>query len=229
METNYLLIVTAVLFLILIVRGYKRGFLRIAVYFAGLIFIIVAAKRVSPYVSSYLIKNTNAYTTIQTNITEKFKEKNLARDNTQMENQILTIRSYELPDVLKDSLIENNTKEMYSNLLVNLFEEYVSAYLAKTAVNAMSFLAMVVIFWIAFQIVLWFADIIGRIPVIKGINKLAGAMVGFIESVIITWIFFFVVIVFIGNDFGTKMLYMVERSAFLRLLFNSNILLAILK
>ena len=229
METNYLLIVTAVLFLVLTIRGYRKGFLRIAVYFAGLIFVVIVAKRVSPYVSSYLMNNTSAYSTIQNNISEKFKEKNLARDNSELENQIITINSYELPDILKDSLIKNNTKEMYSNLLVSFFEEYVSAYLAKTAVSAMSFLLTVVLFWISFRILLVIVDIVGRIPIIKGINKFAGAIVGFAESVIIMWIFFFVLIVFIGNEFGAMMLSMVERSAFLGLLFNSNILFTMIK
>lgn len=226
MGINYLFIAVIILFLYMIGRGYRKGFLRIVVTFIGTIFIIIAVKAASPYVSEYLLNNTNTYEKIQEKITEKFAEANTRYDNTIPENQPLTIDSYDLPDVLKTNLIINNTKEMYTSLLVSMFEEYVSAYLAQTAIKAMAFIILFIIMYAAFKIILIAVDVISKIPVIKGFNKSLGACLGLVEALLIVWIFFFAVVMFIGNDSGSTLLSMIASSKFLSFLFNSNILMA---
>lgn len=223
MNINYLFLTVVVLFIYMIVRGYKTGFLRMMVTFIGVIIILMAVKRVAPYVSDYLINNTKTYQVIQEKITEKFAEANKKYDNSIPENQTLTINSYDVPEIVKSNLITNNTKEMYSMLLVSIFEEYVSAYLAKIVVNAISFIVLFILFYILYKILLVFVDIISKIPIIKGVNKLAGGCIGFIESLLIVWVFFIIVVVFIGNDTATKIFKMVEDSYLLSVLFNSNI------
>jgi len=225
MSVNYLFIAVAVLFIYMIGRGYRRGFLRIAVTFIGTLFILVAVKKITPYVSDYLIKNTDTYNSIQEKITEKFAELNSRYDNTIPENQELTINSYDMPEAMKDNLIINNTEEMYETLLVNVFEEYVSAYLAKTAIRAAAFVSMFILLYIIFKILLFAVDLISRIPIIKGLNKMAGACLGLIESLLIVWVFYIIVVMFIGEDTGAVLFDMIARSRFLSALFNSNILL----
>jgi len=228
MTMNYLFIAVIALFLYMIIRGYRTGFLRMVVSFLGLIVILIAVKKVSPYVSEYLINHTDTYSSVQDKITEKFKESNQKYDNTIRENQELTINSYEVPDLLKDNLIVNNTQEMYQKLLVSVFEEYVSAYLAKTAINAMSFVVLFILFVVAFKILLAVVDLISRIPIIKGVNKFAGGCLGFIESLLIVWIFFFILVVFIGADSSSTLFGMINDSKFLTVLFNTNALMGII-
>lgn len=225
MDINFLLVAVLTLFLILVIRGYKKGFLQIVVYFAGMIFIIIAVRKISPSVSEYIINNTSAYTEIKDSITEALSEKNSVLDNTNVENQKLTIESYDMPDLIKEKLQINNTAESYKAFLVEVFEEYVSSYLAKTAVNALSFVGLFIALWICFRLVLYLCKLISHIPVIKGLNKMLGALLGFVEAIIISWLFFFIVIVFMGNSLGTKLMYMVNESEILKALFNSNILL----
>ncbi|MDO4189413.1 MAG: CvpA family protein [Lachnospiraceae bacterium] len=228
MSVNYLFVAVVALFVYMIVRGYSRGFLRMVVTFVGLVVILVAVKSVSPYVSSYLINNTNTYSSVQEKITEKFKESNLKYDNTIKENQELTINSYDVPDILKNNLIINNTQEMYQKLLVSVFEEYVSAYLAKTAINAMSFVILFVVLIAVFKIVLAAVDLISRIPIIKGINKYIGGCLGFLEALVIVWIFFFIIVVFIGADSSSQLFSMINESKFLTVLFNTNALMGVI-
>lgn len=228
MDINYLSVAILLLFIVMTVRGYRRGFLRMVVTFLGTILILSAAKRVSPYISEYMINNTSTYETVQTKITEKFAEANQRYDNTIPENQAMTIEGYDLPDLLKNNLLINNTKEMYNILLVSVFEEYVSAYLAKTAIKAMAFVLVFVVFIVAFKILLLVVDIISKIPIIRGINEFVGACLGFIESLIIVWVFFFIVVMFIGNNSGSVLFSMIASSKFLSFLFNTNLLLGII-
>lgn len=228
MNINYLFVAVLVLFAYMISRGYRLGFLRIAVTFIGMLFILAAVRKASPYFSDYLINNTDVYEAVQDKITEKFAEANRRYDNSIPENQNLTIRSYDIPDAMKDNLILNNTSEIYKALLVTVFEEYVSAYLAKTAIKALAFVILFIALYIVFRIVLRMVDIISRIPIIKGLNKAVGACLGLIEALIIVWVFFIIAIMFIGEDTGSTLLKMISESSFLTMLFNSNILMAVI-
>jgi len=228
MKINLLLIAVLIVFGVLINRGYKKGFLKIIVSFLGMILILSAVRRVSPYVSDFLIENTGTYEKLQMSITERFAEANSVYDNTIPQNQTLTIKSYDLPELIKGLLIENNTEEMYQNLIVELFDEYVSAYLARTAIKALSFVVLFVVFIILFKLILVMVDIISKIPLLGGLNRLAGAALGFIEALLIVWIFFFVTVLLVGQQSGAWMFEMIGQSKILTALYNSNILISLI-
>ena len=228
MEVNFLFIATVALIVYMTVRGYRRGFLRIVVSFIGTIVIIIAAREAAPYVTDYLYNNTDAYEKIELGIEEMFKDANEKYDNSIPENQIKTIDSYNVPDSLKNNLIINNTAEMYKTLVVDVFEDYVSRYLANTAIKAAGFVLAFIVLIIAFRLLLTVVNIISRIPIIRGINQFIGGCLGFVESLIIVWVFFFVAVMFIGNESGSYIFRMIADSEFLTLLFNTNILLDII-
>ena len=228
MEFNFLFIAIVSLIIYMTVRGYRRGFLRIVVSFIGTIVIVIAAREAAPYVTDYLYNNTDAYEKIELGIEEMFKDANEKYDNSIPENQVKTIDSYNVPDSLKNNLIINNTAEMYKTLVVDVFEDYVSRYLANTAIKAAGFVLAFIVLIIAFRLLLSFVNIISRIPIIRGINQFIGGCIGFIESLIIVWVFFFVAVMFIGNESGSYIFRMIADSEFLTLLFNTNILLGII-
>lgn len=228
MEVNYLFIAIVALIVYMTVRGYRKGFLRIVVSFIGMVAIIILAKKAAPFVTDYLYNNTGAYEKIVLGIEEMFREANEQYDNSIPENQIKTIDSYNVPDSLKNSLIVNNTTQMYKTLVVDLFEDYVSAYLANTAIKAAGFVLAFIVLIIAFKVLLSVVDIISRIPIIRGINQFIGGCLGFIESLIITWVFFFATVIFVGNKSGSVIFKMIADSDFLTLLFNTNLLLDII-
>ena len=228
MEINYLFIAIVALIVYMTVRGYRKGFLRIVVSFIGTIVIVIAAREAAPYVTDYLYNNTDAYEKIELGIEEMFKDANEKYDNSIPENQVKTIDLYNVPDSLKNNLIINNTAEMYKTLVVDVFEDYVSRYLANTAIKAAGFVLAFIVLIIAFRLLLYFVNIISRIPIIRGINQFIGGCIGFIESLIIVWVFFFVAVMFIGNESGSYIFRMIADSEFLTLLFNTNILLGII-
>lgn len=225
MDINYLFVAAVALFFICIVNGYRKGFLRIVISLLGIILIIATVTVVSPYVSNYLINHTKTYNTVKQKVIDVFEEDNSKLDNTVPENQTLTIESYDLPDILKTSLIKNNTADMYQTLMVSIFEDYIAGYLARIIINAISFFGMFLMLAVFLWFVLFSADIIARIPIIKGLNKFLGAIAGSVKALIITWVFFFVIIIFFGNQIGNTMMTEVKDSRFLSFLFNINMLL----
>ena len=223
-DVNYLLIVTVLAMLIGIIKGYRKGFLRLAVYIAGLILVVLIVTKISPYVSDFLIDRTTLYDEVREKIVRIYEEKNQAKDNSQIENQKATIESYGLPDVIAGALTSNNNQDMYKKLAAVLFEEYISGYLAKIVIKAGSYFILFVILAIAMFCVLAAIKIIEKIPVLKTFNRLLGVIAGGGMVVVFVWVFFIGIMMFFYDSLGTWMLNQVKSSVFLSFLFNNNYL-----
>ena len=68
-------------------------------------------------------------------------------------------------------------------------------------------------------------DVITDLPVLHGINQFFGLVLGLLQGVAVIWIGFLVLTVLVHTDFGTKLMAMVNESAVLSMLYNSNIFL----
>lgn len=225
MNWNYLLIAVLAIFTICIIQGYRKGFLRIVISLVGTVLIICAVFVISPYVSKILIDKSDTYAILKDKVDNVFAEDNAKLDNTIPENQVLTIDSYQVPELLKNALKENNTEDVYRQLMVEIFEDYISGYLSRLIIKAGSFIGIFLLLSIVLWLALKSADLIAKIPVIKGFNKFLGIIVGFAEALMITWIFFLVVVMFLGNETGGKLMEEIYRSPVLTFLFNENILM----
>ncbi len=225
MDLNYLLIAVLALFAVCIIQGYRKGFLRIVISLVGIVLVVAAVFVISPHVSGLLINRSGAYESVKEKVTSVFAEENAKLDNTIPENQDLTIDSYQVPDLLKNALKQNNTQDMYKQLMVDLFEDYISGYLSRLIIKAASFIAIFLLLSVILWLALKSADLIAKIPIIKGFNKFLGTAVGFAQALMITWIFFVVVVIFLGNETGGKLMEEIYRSPVLTFLFNENILM----
>lgn len=243
MGINWLQAAITVLFAVFIFAGWRKGFLRIIISLTGTIVIIIAVAIISPKVSRYVIENTTVYEQTQKKVTNTFIDKlnSSGEDSYEEKGKNKTVSADEavsleeskddslfedlnLPDILKNDLIEKTASEMYRALLEVVIKEYISGYVAKLIINAGSFVAVYAVLSIVLRIILKSSDIITGIPVIKGFNKMLGALAGAAQALIIVWIFFFVVIMLFGETAGSRLLEEVQASVFLRYLFNHNFL-----
>lgn len=219
MEINWLQAAVIALFAVFIFTGWRKGFLKIIISFAGTIVIIIAVAIVSPKVSSYVVENTSIYEQTREKVTSVFLEKLDTAEEAETFTDDLNI-----PDILKNDFIEKTASEMYQSLLTVVIRDYVSGYIARLIINAGSFVCVYVALSIILYIVMKSSNIINHIPVIKGFNRLLGALTGAMEALTIVWVFFFVVIMFLGNSLGGRLLEDVQDSVFLSWLFNNNFL-----
>lgn len=227
-STNYCLIAVLIVLLLGVIKGYRKGFLRLAVSLVSLVFIVVISTKVAPYVSDFVINNTSTYENVRHKIIEVYADKNGAIDNSLPENQGATIDSYGLPELITGALISNNNSDMYHKLAATLFEEYISGYLAKIVIKAGSFCGLFVIFGIIMFIVLTTIKIIEKIPVLKTFNRILGVFAGLSISLIVIWIVFIAIMIFFTDSLGMKMLAQIRDSIFLSYLFNNNMVMKLL-
>ncbi len=223
-DLNFLLIAVLAVFAIFMVIGYSKGFLRMAVSLTGIIMVIFLTTQIVPNLGEVLIDTPYVYDFVYDNVVEIFHGVNSNYNNRTTEEQNQAIQSYELPDLIISDLIVNNTAEVYEQLKVTLFEEYIGKYLTEMIIKSGTFVVVYVIFAVAMWIILHVTGILTKIPIIHGANKLLGILTGFLFALIVVWIAFFVIVMLYGNSTGETLLSDISSSKFLTFLFDSNIL-----
>lgn len=104
----------------------------------------------------------------------------------------------------------------------------VSGYLAEQILQALAFLLTLILVGVLIRGIVFSLGIAARLPILRGINKLAGLVFGFGEGLVIVWIFFFVITVFATTDWGRNLMSMVWKSDMLTWLYKENILFKLL-
>lgn len=233
MRDYYLLIAVIIILAFGALKGYRKGFLQLAVWFAGLIAVLFIVTKLSPYVSSFLIDNTSVYDKIRGKIITAYEESNTktVADETALsdENENDAIDSLGFPALISNYLKSNSSGEIYDKLALSLFEEYISGYLATLSIKAGTFVGLFVLLGLIEFVIIIAIKILEKIPVLRTFNKLLGMATGITLSLVFIWIFFLGVMMFFGHSFGTWVFSQVKASRFLTLLFNNNILFELIK
>lgn len=205
------------------IMGFRKGFVKeiVSVFFMLISFLLVWA--VNPYVNTFVKEYTPVYDTIQDKCQTLVSEQIGNKKTLDKEEQNQVMENMELPDLLKNALVENNTAETYRYLAVSTFTEYISDSLAVMAVNGISFLISFVLSAAVIKLLEFILNVLTKLPVINGINKIAGAAVGGIKCIIFIWIAFLVLTLLCNTTLGQQGMALIQQDAFLNFLYSQNV------
>ena len=205
------------------IMGFRKGFVKeiVSVFFMLISFLLVWA--VNPYVNTFVKEYTPVYDTIQDKCQTMVSEQIGDKKTLDKEEQNQVMGNMELPDLLKNALVENNTAETYRYLAVSTFTEYISDSLAVMAVNGISFLISFVLSAAVIKLLGFILNVLTKLPVINGINKIAGAAVGGIKCIIFIWIAFLVLTLLCNTTLGQQGMALIQQDAFLNFLYSQNV------
>ncbi|MDD7218521.1 MAG: CvpA family protein [Blautia sp.] len=227
MTITWLGIVALVLLGLSCYAGYRRGLIRELVSMFCVILSIVIVWFINPYVNQFLRDNTGIYDTVQESCSKFVEGKSNESEKEDGEEQNDVIKNLNLPSLLTNGISENNTADVYSYLSADTFSEYLAHYLAEIVINGLSFLVSFILSTLLIRCITWAADLITRIPVIKGVNKIAGALFGLIKFVVIIWILFLILTVLCNTAIGQNGLKLIRQDQLLNYLYNKDILIRI--
>lgn len=235
---NKLLITVGVIFLICMLVGYARGLVKIVASLIASIVTIVLVVLLTPYLSSIIMKVTPIENFAQEKCVEILRieaqesdiDASEGRDSIietiySREEQIAVLENAEIPEVLRQMLLENNNVEIYEMLGVTTFGEYIGSYLAKVFSDIISFLIIMVVVTIIIRVILYILGIISSLPVIGGINRLAGGVLGLGTGLIVVWVIFIAITLMYDTELGQRCLADITESRILTLLYEKNILM----
>ena len=219
---NWLLIAVLAILVINSLIGMKVGLIKTVFSLCSMIAALLLTIWISPYVNDFIKGNEKFCDKINIRVEKVLP---MLEDKSNQSEQVSAIDGLKLPQSLKKSLIENNNNEAYRNLEVTGFKEYVSRYLTGIVINALAFTLTFVIILILLWVISIALDIVGKLPLLKQVNKTAGLVAGLIHGLVIVWMFFIVLTVFQSSELGQKAMEMIGDSQILSFIYNNNFLL----
>lgn len=222
---NWLFWVVVCLIVYHVVDGLRRGFIRKSVSMVSLLLTLVLVTWLTPQITNFIREKTPLQESLQKKCSEIFLDEEY--DAEVKTDQVLMIENMNLPENVKEMILENNNSEAYHLLEVTGFHEYVGAYLAEMIINTLAYFIAFVVVWTAIRAVLLALDIVTMLPVLHGINKLAGGILGIAEGVVLVWIGFLFVTILCNGELGQQFFKLISENQFLLLLYNNNVIMKI--
>ncbi len=214
----------AVFLIAMMLYGHYRGFLKQCISIGALVITLAIVKFASPYITAALLENTQIQEAVSDLVLETIgmhetNEETLNEPSAQR----LIIEGLELPENIKEALIANNNGEVYRLLGVERFAQYVGAYVANIILNWLSSAILFILVFVGLQLLVRWLDILARLPIIYGLNKIAGTFLGLAQGLLILWVAALVLELFSATPAGRLLMDQVNQSLWLSALYHFNL------
>lgn len=208
-----------------VIDGLRRGFIRKAVSAVSLVITLVLVTYLTPQITTFIQDHTSIHEKLSEKCSEILLNSNY--NESLKTDQVLIIEDLELPENIKEMLLENNNTESYNLLQVSGFHEYIGAYIANLIINALAYLLSFILIWTALQLLLMALDVVTKLPILRGLNQLAGGALGIVYGVALVWIAFLLVTVLCNGNLGRTFFELIKENPFLLFLYNQNVIMKI--
>lgn len=199
--------------------GYARGFIKEVVSMVSLVLALGVVWLINPAVTSLVKDYTPFYTQVRDYCKEAMEEKLAPGSQIGREAQKELIGQLPLPGDIKEGLAANNNSEVYKLLSVDSFTDYVADYAATALTNGVGFLVSFAGAFIALKILVFTLGIMGNLPVLRGINRSAGAVIGLMKGLTAVWILGLAATVLCNTSVGSMCMEMIEQDVVLSFLY----------
>lgn len=224
---NIVLIVAVIILIVSALAGFGRGLVKSVFSTFALIVAIVLAVQVMPY-GTKLLRTTPLYTSINDSIQASLEDQFQVAAQGAGEQMEAIDQMDNLPDFLKDILKSNNNAEVYEALGIDQFSEYISNYITCLILNAISLIVCFLVIYIILRIIGCMLDMLSRIPVINGLNKIGGFIFGLFNGAIYLWLACIIVTIFSTTQWGQYIFQQINDSVILSFIYNNNYLLELM-
>lgn len=229
LSEHWLEIVTAVYLIGMILYGHHKGFIRLTVSAAALMITLITVKYAQPYVMEWIKEDTNIYESVKESMTEgigidKIIEETEKNNNGMQKDEKTIIEELPIPEQMKMLLEENNHIEVYKKIGVEYFRDYVGGYLADLILKTTVFVILFFVVYLILRGVIIWLDLIAKLPVLSGINKIAGAILGGVQAMIFFWIACLVFTMLSRTGIGKTVLTQIGMSTWLSWIYDHNML-----
>lgn len=225
---NWLLVTVLIFWAGMAFIGYRKGFLRMLFSAGALIISFILTIILSPTVNNVICDNTE----FDEFLTEKyasFIEGNLDTEQNAdtyvadlLNSFVSDPEGFDLSDIVIAAQ-EETVAEKQTELTENIISKFSQA-LSLVTVKAVSFVLTWIIISLLLGILLGIIKIIEKIPVIKGINRVMGFMLGTVTALLITWAIFALMASMPATEMGIAFSECIKTNEFLKFINNTNII-----
>ncbi|MGN1187418.1 MAG: CvpA family protein, partial [Lachnospiraceae bacterium] len=224
-KMNWVLIAVLAIVALFTLSGIHRGLIKMIYSIVSLVGTLIVVFLLLPVATGVIKDNTKIYQNLEQIVSEKM----IPETEYTGVDQDKIIDSMGLPEVIKDIVRENNTAEKYIELGVSTLREYVIKTVADIIFNVAAFIIAFIVVFIIFRILFGFINALASLPIINGVNKLAGGAAGFVMGMTMVWIVFGLLSVFGNSELSQNVFEKVNDSALLTFICNNNFVMKYLE
>lgn len=224
---NLLVIGILAFILLLVFRGYRKGFFKSAASAIGIVLAVLLTAILYPGVNKLLCQYTVLDDVIEQKIIEKFELPEETKTATRNE-EIDTIENLDLPDNVKGWLIANCNGETFLESGVDNVCSYIAKSLTAMVMRGISYVLTLLVLLLLLHILIMVLDVANYIPIVKSINKAGGAIFGAGQGILIVWIFMGIVTLLSTFSWAYQVMQMIDESPLLAWLYKKDIFLKII-
>lgn len=212
--TDNALAIGVVAFLIIMVLwGMKRGLIKMLVSTVIMIASMLATAILFIPVSA-IVEKTPIADSVKDNISKVVLEADVV--------DIDSISNLNLPETVTLKLQDGAADTQA------VVAEYVADKLGTMIIDAASFLIVFVIVYIVLRVLAGVLNIVAKLPGIHALNKLAGAIVGFVWGFALIWVMCLILPAFASHEWAMNLSEQINNNQFLTFIYNNNLLVNII-
>ena len=223
--TEHWLAVGVGMFLVVMtLYGHYRGFIRLSVSVSAMVLALVIVNMAMPQIEQLLEKETVVHQWLGEKMTEAAGLGEIpaeAGEAPDIQRQV--IEELNLPDKLKEQLINHNNSQIYERLGVEVFAEYIGTYLARMVFHTVGYAVLYMIVYMILRLMFRWLDLMAKLPVLHGLNHIAGACLGLAEGVLLVWLGCLILPAFSGTDWGMAAMEQIAETDWLLFLYKMNV------
>ena len=218
---NWVLMLVLLVLVCCAIYGYTKGFLRIVFSLVAWVIVLVFVSWATPHVSQWIQENTTIYEKIEAACEES------VRRAAQGKMEEGAVEQYGEAGELGLDLPESVMAQIVSGA-----SGAADTVLAETGVYAgiaqsLAFVTVLILSWILVHVISALLGIVSHIPILKGVNRFTGMLAGLMQGLLIVWIAFYIVALCSAGETGRVIVSYINQSAFLKELYENNILLSL--
>lgn len=225
---NWMFISALILVVGMVVIGCIVGFFKMLLSTFALILALAGAYFLGGPISDKVAESgigRSVEKRIETFVNENIKvmpsEESIAQQNE-------VIQNLPLPERITKHIVAHNNKDTYEQLGVDKFPSFLTKFTTNMVIDAAVYVIVFLVLLIALHILIYLLDIASMLPIINGLNHLAGALLGFIYGVAILWFFFILVSAFPTVKFFADCQQMIMDNNILGTMYDNNLLMRLL-
>lgn len=232
---NWLLIVVLIFWAIISFVGFHKGFLRMLFSVCALILSLILTLAFYPKVDEFLCSSTG----LDEFLYEKYSlyiDKNEADTSDENESVIQSLvkeMSIDMENLELESitdLIDSGATAAGNavNEVTKELKDALSLKLAHMTITVLAFLITWIVISIVLRIILGVIKIIEKIPVIRGMNRALGFVLGALTGLLVIWAAFAIITALAASSFGNNCIECIAESGLLTALYKTNIFIKLL-
>lgn len=196
---------------VMLISGYCKGLVKMSSNLVTLIMSIVITRMAKPHFQEWLKNNEAVRSFVSKKVEFLVTEyiESTVKNSTQIQNESLSDNNI-VNAIIKNTL-ENSDGDISELLGIDKIANIITEKISDFVLSIITFLVLMIVITIIMKLIFYILDKIMALPVLSVINRVSGAILGLIESILYIWIIFIVLSLFPKNEFINDIMEQINR------------------